>query len=211
MISSHFLFVTFHPIPSSRRLNICSGTAVRFEPSESKTISLIPIGGNQIIHGGNGLVDGPVGSVGNPPPEFIEKITTLGFCNITQPQPQTSESDLSPATMSKDTYAKTFGPTVGDCVRLGDTDLVITVEKDLCAPNEQYGEELKFGGGKVLRDGLGQSSTLPAASCVDVIITNALILDYTGIYKADVGIKGGKIVGIGKGGNPDTMVRYQCI
>ena len=177
---------------------------MRFEPSETKTVSLVPIGGNQIIKGGNSLVDGKVEVVGEPPDGLLEKIAALGFCNISQSSME-SEVACAPSTMSKETYAKTFGPTVGDSIRLGDTDLIITVEKDLCAPNGYYGDELKFGGGKVLRDGLGQSSTLPASSCVDVIITNALILDYTGIYKADVGIKGGKIVGIGKGGNPDTM------
>jgi len=213
-VGSHYHFVECNPylefdrsIAYGRRLNICSGTAVRFEPSETKTVSLIPIGGHQIIKGGNNLVNGKISSIGNPPSGFLEKLATLGFCHRGQSTIASahSSSSSSSSTMSKETYAKTFGPTVGDKVRLGDTGLIITVEKDLCAPNGHYGDELKFGGGKVLRDGLGQSSTLPASSCVDVIITNALILDYTGIYKADVGIKGGKIVGIGKGGNPDTM------
>jgi urease subunit alpha len=99
-------------------------------------------------------------------------------------------------------YSDLFGPTVGDRVRLADTDLVIEVEKD----HTSYGDEAVFGGGKVLRDGMGQSSrTTNARGALDTVITNALILDYWGIVKADIGIKDGRIVGIGKAGNPDTM------
>ncbi|GAA4430351.1 urease subunit alpha [Pontibacter saemangeumensis] len=98
-------------------------------------------------------------------------------------------------------YADMYGPTVGDKVRLGDTDLVVEVEKDYCV----YGEECKFGGGKVLRDGMGQAAGIPQAEALDMIITNALVIDYTGIYKADIGIKAGRIAGIGKGGNPHIM------
>lgn len=211
-VGSHYHFVECNPylkfdraLAYGRHLNICSGTAVRFEPSETKTVSLVPIGGNKIIKGGNSLVDGSVASIGEPPAEFVDKLAALGFCHESQADSLSGTDACSPSTMSRAAYARTFGPTTGDKVRLGDTELVVQVEKDLCSPGGIYGDELKFGGGKVLRDGLGQSSTLPAASCVDVIITNALILDYTGIYKADVGIKGGMICGIGKGGNPDTM------
>jgi urease subunit alpha len=102
--------------------------------------------------------------------------------------------------MSRIAYADMFGPTTGDRVRLGDTELVIEVESD----STVYGDEVKFGGGKVIRDGMGQSQRV-AADCVDVVITNALILDYWGIVKADVGIKDGRIAGIGKAGNPDTQ------
>jgi urease subunit alpha len=102
--------------------------------------------------------------------------------------------------ISRRAYADMFGPTTGDRVRLGDTELIIEVERD----HTVYGDEVKFGGGKVIRDGMGQSQR-EAAECVDVVITNALILDYTGIVKADVGIKNGRIVGIGKAGNPDTQ------
>lgn len=103
-------------------------------------------------------------------------------------------------TLNKSAYAEMYGPTTGDRVRLGDTDLIIEVEKDFTT----YGDEIKFGGGKVIRDGMGQGQ----ASChetVDVMITNALIIDHWGIVKADVGIKDGRIVGIGKGGNPDVQ------
>src|SRR5512138_155309 len=97
-------------------------------------------------------------------------------------------------------YAEMYGPTTGDRVRLGDTELIVEVERDYTV----YGEEVKFGGGKVIRDGMGQSQRL-AAQVVDTIITNALILDHWGIVKADIGLKGGRIAAIGKGGNPDVQ------
>ncbi|MEM9157668.1 MAG: urease subunit alpha [Verrucomicrobiota bacterium] len=100
-------------------------------------------------------------------------------------------------------YAEMFGPTVGDKVRLGDTELFIEVERDLIAENGGYGNEIKFGGGKVIRDGMGQSPTALASEVLDLIITNATILDAAqGVIKADIGIKEGRIVGIGHGGNP---------
>jgi len=102
--------------------------------------------------------------------------------------------------ISRRAYADMFGPTTGDRVRLGDTELIIEVEAD----HTVYGDEVKFGGGKVIRDGMGQSQRV-SAQTVDVVITNALILDYWGIVKADVGIKDGRIAGIGKAGNPDTQ------
>ena len=99
-------------------------------------------------------------------------------------------------------YAAMYGPTVGDKVRLADTSLVIEVEKDYTT----YGDEVKFGGGKSIRDGMGQSvKTCSRDGDLDLVITNALIVDATGIVKADIGIKDGKIAGIGKAGNPDVM------
>ena len=112
-----------------------------------------------------------------------------------------------PATLSRAAYAAMFGPTTGDRVRLGDTDLVIEVEKDFTT----YGEEVKFGGGKVIRDGMGQSQVTRAGGAVDTVITNALIVDHTGIYKADVGLRDGLIHAIGKAGNPDTQPRVTII
>jgi len=103
--------------------------------------------------------------------------------------------------MSRSAYAQMFGPTVGDRVRLADTDLVIEVEKDLT----NYGEEVKFGGGKVIRDGMGQSQRTRKEGAVDTVITNALILDHWGIVKADIAIKDGRIAAIGKAGNPDVQ------
>ena len=123
-----------------------------------------------------------------------------------------------PGKISRSDYAAMFGPTVGDKVRLADTDLIIEVEKDLIVERataaqfsatglreDVYGEEVKFGGGKVIRDGMGQSQATRAEGAVDTVITNALIVDHSGIYKADVGLKGGRIDKIGKAGNPDTQ------
>lgn len=112
-----------------------------------------------------------------------------------------------PARISRATYAQMFGPTVGDRVRLADTELFIEVERDLTT----YGEEVKFGGGKVIRDGMGQSQLSRADGAMDTVITNALILDHTGIYKADVGLRDGRIALIGKAGNPDTQPRVSII
>ncbi|MDE2739715.1 MAG: urease subunit alpha [Rhodobacteraceae bacterium] len=106
-----------------------------------------------------------------------------------------------PTKISRYDYAAMFGPTTGDRVRLADTDLIIEVERD----HTIYGEEVKFGGGKVIRDGMGQSQSTSAEGAMDTVITNALIVDYTGIYKADVGIRDGRIAKIGKAGNPDTQ------
>src|SRR5882757_5251236 len=103
--------------------------------------------------------------------------------------------------MKRAHYADIFGPTTGDRVRLGDTGLIAEVERDCTV----YGDECKFGGGKVLREGMGQAAGVSDKDALDCVITNALILDYTGIYKADVGIKHGRIAGIGKAGNPDVM------
>ncbi|MEQ9347708.1 MAG: urease subunit alpha [Thalassospira sp.] len=103
--------------------------------------------------------------------------------------------------IDRPSYAAMFGPTVGDKVRLADTDLIIEVEKDFTT----LGEEVKFGGGKVIRDGMGQSQATRAEGSVDTVITNALILDYTGIVKADIGIRDGRISAVGKAGNPDIQ------
>ena len=110
------------------------------------------------------------------------------------------------ARISRQAYADMFGPTTGDRVRLGDTDLIIAVEKDYT----RYGDEVKFGGGKVIRDGMGQSQRV-ASEVADTVITNALILDHWGIVKADVGMKEGRIAGIGKAGNPDTQAGVDIV
>ena len=106
-----------------------------------------------------------------------------------------------PNKMNRAAYAQMFGPTVGDKVRLADTDIIIEVEKDYTT----YGEEVKFGGGKVIRDGMGQSQRSRSDGAVDTVITNALILDHSGIVKADIAIKDGHIAAIGKAGNPDVQ------
>jgi urease subunit alpha len=103
--------------------------------------------------------------------------------------------------MPRSHYADMFGPTTGDKVRLADTSLILEVERD----HTVYGDECKFGGGKVIREGMGQASGVDARKALDCVITNALVVDYTGIFKADIGIKNGLIAGIGKAGNPDVM------
>ena len=112
-----------------------------------------------------------------------------------------------PTKISRAAYADMFGPTTGDKVRLADTELFIEVEKDLTT----YGEEVKFGGGKVIRDGMGQSQMSREQGAADTVITNALIVDVTGIYKADIGLKDGLILKIGKAGNPDTQPNVDIV
>ena len=112
-----------------------------------------------------------------------------------------------PSKMSRNAYAQMFGPTVGDRIRLADTDLLIEVERDFTT----YGEEVKFGGGKVIRDGMGQSQRTRAEGGVDTVITNALILDHWGIVKADIALKEGRIAAIGKAGNPDVQMGVDII
>ena len=109
--------------------------------------------------------------------------------------------------IQRSSYVEMYGPTTGDKVRLADTDLFIEVEKDFTV----YGEEVKFGGGKVIRDGMGQSQVTRADGAPDTVITNALILDYTGIYKADIALRDGRVECIGKAGNPDTQPNIDII
>lgn len=180
------------------RLNIAAGTAVRFEPGDIKTVELVEIAGNRVIRGGNGLVDGPV------IPENLEKaMKKIGEEGFAHKQQDDVVISVSSATITRQLYVDIFGPTVGDKVHLGDSSLVIEVEKDYTV----YGDELKFGGGKVLREGMGQAANVTNKdTALDTVITNALIVDaVTGIIKADVGIKNGIISAIGKGGNPDVM------
>ncbi len=109
------------------------------------------------------------------------------------------------ATLHKRAYAEMFGPTVGDRVRLADTGLIAEVEHDYTLRAGAYGEEVKFGGGKTIRDGMAQSQRTHAEGAMDTVLTNALIIDHWGIVKADIGLKGGRIAAIGKAGNPDTQ------
>jgi len=109
------------------------------------------------------------------------------------------------ATMDRRAYAETYGPTVGDRLRLADTALVVQVEQDFTLRAGGYGEEVKFGGGKTIRDGMAQSQRSSAQGAMDTVLTNALIIDHWGIVKADIGLKGGRIAAIGKAGNPDTQ------
>lgn len=122
--------------------------------------------------------------------------------NVGQLKTSRLDGGCNPMKMSREEYAELFGPTTGDKIRLGDTDLWIEVEKDFTV----YGEEMIFGGGKTIRDGMGQNGRITGKDgALDLVITNVVLLDYTGIVKADVGVKDGRIVGVGKSGNPDIM------
>ena len=111
------------------------------------------------------------------------------------------------ATIGRRAYAEMFGPTVGDRVRLADTELVVEVENDYTLRAGSYGEEVKFGGGKTIRDGMAQSQRTRAEGAMDTVLTNALIIDHWGIVKADIGLKNSRIAAIGKAGNPGHATR----
>lgn len=156
------------------------------------------IAGNQIVHGGNGLATGSIHDV-SIAESIAHRIASMGFLHEHQPAGDSAHVDSF--SMDRQAYQSMYGPTTGDLVRLGATDLWIKVEKDYAV----YGDECTFGGGKTIRDGMGQASGRPDNESLDTVLTNALIVDWTGIYKADIGIKDGIIVGIGKAGNPDVM------
>ena len=173
------------------RLNVPSGSSVRFEPGETKTVTLVEVAGNRIVRCGNGLTDGEVarGRLG----EVMDRVEAGGFQNDDKNSAPVPSG--APFAVDRSAYCDAYGPTVGDRVMLGDTSLLIRVTEDRTV----YGDECKFGGGKTLREGMGQATGVPSDRALDVVITNALIVDaVTGIIKADVGIKGGRIVGIGK-------------
>jgi urease len=204
-VGSHYAFVETNKallfdrsVSIGKRLNVPSGASVRFEPGETKTVTLVDLGGGKRVISGNRLTDGVASS--DRQAEIMNRVTQLGFGHV----PSTSYPPPSgkPYSLPRPAYADMYGPTIGDRVVLGDTTLVIQVEKDYT----YYGDECKFGGGKTLREGMGQSTSATSSEALDTVITNALIVDAViGIVKADVGIKGNKIVGIGKAGNPDIM------
>ena len=178
-------------------LDIAAGTSIRFEPGDAKTVTCVEIGGQRIIQGGNGIASGPLDI--SRKDEIIKRLQEGGFEHT--PDPVGDSAHIDPFAMTREGYVGMFGPTVGDVVRLGATDLWIQVEKD----HTVYGDECTFGGGKTLREGMGQASGRSDVESLDTVITNALIVDWSGIFKADIGIKNGFIVGIGKAGNPDVM------
>eukprot|EP00246_Nothoceros_aenigmaticus_P016376 TRINITY_DN7405_c0_g1_i2.p1 TRINITY_DN7405_c0_g1~~TRINITY_DN7405_c0_g1_i2.p1 ORF type:complete len:840 (-),score=127.81 TRINITY_DN7405_c0_g1_i2:466-2985(-) len=208
-VGSHYHFIESNPYlifdrekAYGKRLNITAGTAVRFEPGDCKPVTLVNIGGKRIIRGGNCLADGPVDE--SRLPLIMERVLSRNFGHKRQPECWagiSGEDKKVRFVIPREHYSRLFGPTTGDKVRLGDTNLYATVERDYAV----YGDECKFGGGKVLRDGMGQACGYPASAVLETVIINAVVIDYTGIYKADIGIKGGMIVGIGKAGNPDVM------
>ncbi|KAK6907123.1 urease [Kwoniella mangroviensis CBS 8507] len=202
-VGSHYPFLEVNPylqfdrlLSYGYRLDIAAGTAVRFEPGEKKTVGMVELGGKKILYGGSGLGAGEFDE-GNRETTVKEKVEQGGFRH--KKQEELKEAKV--VEMDREVYASMFGPTTGDKVQLADTDLWIEVEKD----HTVYGDECKFGGGKVLRDGQGQASNRSDEEVLDLVITNALIVDWSGIYKADIGVKNGIIVGIGKAGNPDIM------
>lgn len=208
-VGSHYHFIEVNPLlvfdrrrALGMRLNIPAGTAVRFEPGERKSVVLVNIGGNKVIRGGNGIVDGLVDDVDWT--ALMETMERRGFRHLEEGDASegiSGEDTRFTTTLSREKYANMYGPTTGDKLRLGDTNLYARIEKDYTV----YGDECVFGGGKVLREGMGQGIEHSDALSLDTVITNSVIIDYSGIYKADIGIKNGYIIGIGKAGNPDTM------
>lgn len=205
-VGSHYHFSLTNPalrfdrkLAMGHRLDIPAGTSVRFEPGDQRMVTLVEIGGSGHITGGNGL-EGQILQKNDVPAigALVLNLVAKGF----EHQPAINvDRPLQGFEMSREAYAYMFGPTTGDKVRLGDTSLWVEVEFD----HTYYGEELKFGGGKVVREGMGQATGRFDAQTLDIVITNALVLDWSGIYKADLGIKNGRISGIGKAGNPDVQ------
>ncbi|KAI9682256.1 MAG: Urease [Caeruleum heppii] len=211
-VGSHYHFIETNPqLDFNRikaygyRLDIAAGTSVRFEPGDSKTVTLVEIGGNKVIRGGNGIASGVVDL--SRADVIVTRLHEAGFAHT--PDPAGDGAHIDPFSMDREAYVTMFGPTTGDRIRLGATGLWIEVEEDCTV----YGDECKFGGGKTLREGMGQMSGQSSADVLDLVITNAVVVDWSGIYKADIGIKNGNIVGIGKAGNPDVMggVDYNMI
>lgn len=229
-VGSHYAFVETNKalefdrrVSIGKRLNVPSGASVRFEPGETKTVTLVEIGGTKRVVSGNRLTDGIASD--ERADEIMARVAAGNFKHATAAEVPEGMAYV----MERSSYADMYGPTTGDCVVLGDTNLKIRVEYDLT----EYGDECKFGGGKSLREGMGQvriffqcrsrrhftkthtngspwlfvqATGVHSADALDTVITNALIVDpVTGILKADVGIKGNRIVGIGKAGNPDMM------
>ncbi|KAG1738338.1 urease [Suillus paluster] len=196
-VGSHYHFIEtngaleFDRVKANEmRLDIPAGTAVRFEPGDIKTVTLCAIAGKKKITGGNSIVTrmGDALKKGT----LIEKCSLLeAFCHYPEPDALEVHEDT---TIGREEYISMYGPTVGDRVRLGDTNLWVEIEKD-------YSEVCKS-----IREGMGQITSIRYLEPnLDLVITNAVIIDWTGIYKADIGVKKGRIVGIGKAGNPDIM------
>ena len=203
-VGSHYHFIETNPQLEFDRLkaygyllDVAAGTSIRFEPGDTRTVTLVEMGGHRVIRGGNAIASGHVDISRSE--EILRRLEEGEFANV--PEPAGDGAFIDPFYMTGEAYCTMFGPTTGDLVRLGSTDLWIKVEKDFTT----YGDECKFGGGKTLREGMGQASGRSDADTLDTVITNALIVDWSGIVKADIGIKNGVIVGIGKAGNPDVM------
>ncbi|KAL6567888.1 Urease [Orobanche gracilis] len=208
-VGSHYHFIEVNPyLVFDRRkaygmqLNIPAGTATRFEPGETRSVTLVSIGGERVIRGGNNIADGPVDDARIPAVMKAVHEGRYGFSEEVNAREFVIEEESSFSySMTHESYVNMYGPTTGDKIRLGDTDLLAEIERDFAV----YGDESVFGGGKVLRDGMGQGCGFCSHDCLDTVITNAVIIDYTGIFKADIGIKDGYISSLGKAGNPHVM------
>lgn len=207
-VGSHYHFSEINPMmrfdrirANGYRLDIAAGTSVRFEPGDVKTVTLVRLGGGKVVRGGNGLAEiGVLGDIRKQEGDVVKMLHDMGFAHETQAVDDI-RGGIEIASMAREAYVSMYGPTTGDLVKLGATALWIKVEKDYTS----YGDECTFGGGKTLREGMGQASGRPDLETLDTVVTNALIVDWSGIYKADIGIKNGIVVGIGKAGNPDVM------
>ncbi|CAI7626227.1 unnamed protein product [Penicillium palitans] len=204
-VGSHFHFIESNPELDFDRikaygyhLDIPAGTSTRFEPGDIKTVNLTQISGLKTIKGGSSIATGTIDL--SHTNAVLQRIQEEGFRH-TPEEVLINIQKIEPYKMDRLSYALIYGPTVGDSVRLGSTDLWVTIEKDYTA----HGDECTFGGGKTLRDGIGQAAGRADDECADLVLVNALVIDWTGIFKADVGVKDGVIVGIGKAGNPDVM------
>lgn len=178
-------------------LDIPTGDIVRFDPGSPKTVTLREIGGLKTIKGGSGFATGTVEKARAM--TIVQHLQKAGYRHTQEEIKE--EGDIAPCSLPRSKYATMYGPTVGDSIRLGLTDLWVQIEKDFTT----YGDECTLGDGKTIRDGQGQASGRSDEECLDLAIINAVVIDWTGIFKADLGVKGGLIAGIGKAGNPDTM------
>ncbi|KAK7842184.1 urease [Quercus suber] len=177
-VGSHYHFIEVNPYlvfdrwrAYGMRLNIPAGTATRFEPGEAKCVILVSIGGNKVIRGGNGIVDGPVDHANFK--VIMEAVNSRGFGNLEETNASegvTGEDSAFTTVISHEAYANMYGPTTGDKIRLGDTNLYAEIENDFAI----YGDECVFGGGKVIRDGMGQSCGHPPADSLDTVNTEVI-------------------------------------
>lgn len=212
-VGSHYPFHETNPallfprlLSVGYRLDIAAGTAVRFEPGDVKTVALVQVGGSQTLAGGNGLYSGPLAAFladAALQQSIKARFASAGFADEGEEGYAAARALAPPRPfeLSREAYCALYGPTTGDRIRLADTGLWVEVERDMTS----FGDECKFGGGKVLRDGMGQAAGKRDKETLDTVIINALIVDWWGVVKADIGIRGGFITAIGKAGNPGMM------
>eukprot|EP00915_Cephaloidophora_sp_WS-2016_P008754 GHVH01012259.1.p1 GENE.GHVH01012259.1~~GHVH01012259.1.p1 ORF type:complete len:1113 (+),score=129.88 GHVH01012259.1:35-3373(+) len=204
------------------RLDIPAGAAVRFEPGIAREVMLVELGGTRTVFGGNSFLAGSTERLDNESEVMYDERVESAFRMLRRRNVEISDEPYRPSsiafTMPRELYVRSFGPTTGDRIRLADTSMWVTVERDLI----QHGDECKFGGGKVLRESAGMRAgcadgsydthylsnriSTPRGVCLDLVITNVLVLDpFLGVTKCDIGVKDGRIAGIGNAGNPDVM------